>query len=203
MITEEDSLGYVAAFPIPEVVRGVNAFTTGARAVNDEVTTKVRWTNTWFDPPTEREAAQSLIDEGVDVMAQHQDSPAAVTAANEAGIWATGYDAPMNEFGGDNYITSPIWHWEVFYEPTLQSVRDGTWESDFYFEGLNSGVVGLSDWGPQVPDDVQGSVDDAEESIRSGDLDVWDGTKFEGESDEFLFQEMSSYIEGVEGKVPS
>jgi basic membrane protein A len=203
LLTDEDSMGYVAAFPIPEVVRGINAFTRGARAVNDAVTTKVRWTNTWFDPPTEREAAQSLIDEGVDVMAQHQDSPAAVRAANEADIWATGYDAPMDEFGGDNYVTSPIWHWDVFYEPTLQSVRDDTWESDFYFEGLNAGVVDISDWGPQVPSDVQDTVAQHRTDIENGDLDVWAGTKFEGESDDFLFEEMGSYVEGVEGSVPS
>ena len=139
MVTETNTLGYVAAFPIAEVVRGINAFTLGAASVNDEISTKVRWTNTWFDPPTEQEAANSLIDEGVDVMAQHQDSPAAVRAANEADIWATGYDAPMGEFGGENYLTSPIWHWEEFYRPTVESVREGTWEADAYWEGLNAG----------------------------------------------------------------
>ena len=86
MMPDVSTLGYVAAFPIPEVVRGINAFTAGARSVNPEISTKVRWTDTWFDPPTEREAAQSLIDAGVDVMAQHQDSPAAVKAASEAEI---------------------------------------------------------------------------------------------------------------------
>ena len=203
LMTDADSLGYVAAFPIPEVVRGINAFTLGARSVNDQVTTKVRWTNTWFDPPTEREAAQSLIDAGVDVMAQHQDSPAAVRAAAEAGIWATGYDAPMGEFGGDQYVTSPIWHWEVFYEPTLLSVKDGSWESDFYFQGLEAGVVDLSDWGPQVPSDVKGAVEDAEDDLLAGNLDVWSDSAFEAWSDAQLFQEMGSYVEAVEGSVPS
>jgi basic membrane protein A len=202
-VTEADSLGYVAAFPIPEVIRGINAFTAGARSVNDAVTTKVRWTNTWFDPPKEKEAAVSLIDEGVDVMAQHQDSPAAVRAAREAGIWATGYDAPMGEFGGDRYLTSPIWNWEVFYEPTVKAVRDGSWESDFFFEGLTSGVVDLSDWGPQVPSEVKSSVSETRSGIENGDVDVWSDTKFAGEDDTFLFQEMSSYVEGVEGSVPS
>jgi len=203
MMTEANSLGYVAAFPIPEVVRGINAYTLGALSVNEEVTTKVRWTNTWFDPPTEQEAANALIDEGVDVMAQHQDSPAAVTAAANADIWATGYDAPMLEQGGDNYITSPIWHWGEFYGPTVESVRSGTWESDAYWEGLNAGVVDISEWGPQVPEDVKSEVADARSGIESGDVDVWAGSTFEGESDEFLFQEMSSYVDGVEGSVPS
>jgi basic membrane protein A len=116
MMTEANSLGYVAAFPISEVVRGINAFTLGAASVNPDVTTQVRWTNSWFDPQTEREAANALVDEGVDVMAQHQDSSAAVQAAHEADIWATGYDAPMRQFAEEDYIASPIRHWKEFYE---------------------------------------------------------------------------------------
>ncbi|PSQ00848.1 BMP family ABC transporter substrate-binding protein [Halobacteriales archaeon QS_4_69_31] len=201
-MTEEDALGYVAAFPIPEVVRGINAFTLGARSVNDQVTTTVRWTNTWYDPTAEQEAAQSLIDEGVDVMAQHQDSPSAVRTANEAGIWSTGYDAPMGEFGGDGYITSPLWHWEVFYEPTVTAVRDGSWTSDFYYEGLESGIVDIDEWGPEVPQDVKDEVSAARSDIESGDLDVWADSKFADESETFRFQEMASYVEGVEGSVP-
>ncbi|MEF8980181.1 MAG: BMP family ABC transporter substrate-binding protein, partial [Haloarculaceae archaeon] len=203
MITESNTLGYVAAFPIAEVVRGINAFTLGAASVNDGISTKVRWTNTWFDPPTEQEAANSLIDEGADVMAQHQDSPAAVRAANEGDIWSTGYDAPMGEFGGDKYITSPIWNWEEFYIPTVESVREGAWEADAYWEGLNAGIVDLSEWGPNVPEDVKSEVTDIRSGIESGDIDVWAGSQFEGENDKFLFQDMSSYVEQVEGEVPS
>jgi basic membrane protein A len=203
MMTEENTLGYVAAFPISEVIRGINAFTAGAVSVNEDVTTKVRWVNSWFDPPAEKEAANALIDAGVDVMGQHQDSPAAVRAAKEAGIWATGYDAPMKEFGGDSYITSPIWHWEEFYRPTLESVKNGTWESDFYFKGLESDVVGLSEWGDEVPQDVKDDVESTRQAIIDGDEAVWAGTKFEGESDQTLFQDMGSYIEAVEGSVPS
>ncbi|MFB6222131.1 MAG: BMP family ABC transporter substrate-binding protein [Haloarcula sp.] len=202
-LTETNTLGYVGAFPIPEVVRGINAFTAGAASVNSDISTKVRWTNTWFDPPKEKEAAVSLIDAGVDVMAQHQDSPAAVKAANEANIWATGYDAPMKEFGGDNYITSPIWNWEVFYEETLKAVHNGNWESDFYFEGLKDGVVDLSEWGDKVPEDVKSTVSDKRSGIKNGDVDVWGDTKFSGKDDSFLYSEMSSYIEAVEGEVPS
>jgi basic membrane protein A len=202
MMTEANSLGYVAAFPIAEVIRGINAYALGAASVNDAASIKVRWTNSWFDPPTESEAANALIDEGVDVMAQHQDSPAALAAAADADIWATGYDAPMQDQAGDNYLTSPIWHWEEFYGPTVQSVNDGTWEADAYWEGLDSGICSLDDWGPEVPQDVKDTVADSRSSIVGGDLDVWSGSKFEGESDEFLFQEMGSYVETVEGTVP-
>jgi len=202
-LTEVNSLGFVAAFPIPEVIRNINAYTLGATSVNDEVTTKVRWTNTWFDPPKEREAAQSLIDEGVDVLAQLQDSPAGVRAANEADIWCGGYSAPMREFGEENYLSSPIWKWDAFYKPTLESVRDGSWEPDAYWEGLNSGVVDRSRWGPEVPEDIKNEVAEIRAGIKSGEIDIWAGSKFDGESTEFLYQEMGSYVENVDGTPPN
>ena len=202
-VTETDTLGYVAAFPIPEVIRGINAYALGAASVNDSATLKIRWTNSWFDPPTEGEAANALLDEDVDVMAQHQDSPAALRAASDAGIWATGYDAPMGDIAGENYLTSPIWHWEEFYGPTIESVRDGTWESDAYWEGLESGICSLDDWGPDVPQEAKDTVSESRSAILDGELDIWAGSAFEGESDEFLFQEMSSYVDAVEGEVPS
>ena len=202
MVTEADSLGYVAAFPISEVIRGINAFTLGAASVNDEVTTTVRWTNSWYDPPAESEAAEALLDTGVDVMAQHQDSTAALEAAAEADVWATGYDAPMGDFAGDNYLTSPIWHWEEFYRPTLQSVRNDEGESDFYYEGLNAGIVDIDDWGPEVPSDVQEEVSSRRTDIENGDLDIWTGSEFSDWSVDERFEEMSSYVEAVEGSVP-
>jgi basic membrane protein A len=202
MMTEANSLGYVAAFPISEVVRGINAFTLGAASVNPDVTTQVRWTNSWFDPQTEREAANALIDEGVDVMAQHQDSSAAVQAAHEADIWATGYDAPMGQFAEEDYITSPIWHWKEFYEPTLQAVKEGTWEPDFSYDGLASGIVDIDDWGPEVPDDVKSEVESARADVESGDLDVWADSTFADASVSERFQNMGSYVEQVEGTVP-
>ena len=202
-VTETDTMGYVAAFPIPEVIRGINAYALGAASVNDSATLKVRWTNSWFDPPTESEAANALLDEDVDVMAQHQDSPAALRAASDAGIWATGYDAPMGDIAGENYLTSPIWHWEEFYGPTIQSVRDGSWESDAYWEGIESGICSLDNWGPEVPQEAKDTVSESRAAILDGELDIWAGSAFEGESDEFLFQEMSSYVNAVEGEVPS
>jgi len=202
-VTETDTLGYVAAFPIPEVIRGINAYALGAASVNDSATLKVRWTNSWFDPPTESEAANALLDEDVDVMAQHQDSPAALRAASDAGIWATGYDAPMGDIAGENYLTSPIWHWEEFYGPTIESVRDGSWESDAYWEGIESGICSLDDWGPEVPQEAKDTVSESRSAILDGELDVWAGSAFEGENDEFLFQEMSSYVDAVEGEVPN
>jgi basic membrane protein A len=202
MLTEENALGYVAAIPTSEVVRGINAFALGAQSVNEDATVQVRWTNTWYDPPQEQEAANALIDAGVDVMAQHQDSPAAVQAAADADIWATGYDAPMQEQAGDNYVTSPIWHWGEFYGPTLEAVHEGSWESDAYWEGLSAGIVDLSEWGPEVPEEVKTAVDEERTAIENGETDVWAGSAYEGASDQDLFQSVDSYVESVEGSVP-
>ncbi|MEF8776424.1 MAG: BMP family ABC transporter substrate-binding protein, partial [Haloarculaceae archaeon] len=188
MVTENNNIGYVAAFPIPEVVRSINAMTLGARSVNPDATFKIRWVNAWFDPPTSQEAANSLIDENCDVIAQEQDSPAAVKAANEADVWASGYNAPMSEFGGENYLVSPIWHWEEFYGPAVQSVHDGTWEADAFWGGMDTGLPALDEWGPNAPQDVTETVADTRSELLEGSLDVWAGSKFEGESDEFLFQ---------------
>jgi basic membrane protein A len=109
----------------------------------------------------------------------------------------------MGEFGGDKYLVSPVWNWEEFYEPTVQAVRDGTWESDAYWKGMAEGPPALDEFGPEVPQDVIDTVSSTRQEIVDGNLNVWEGSKFEGESDEFLFQDMSSFVEGVEGTVPS
>jgi basic membrane protein A len=203
LLTEANDLGYVAAFPISEVIRGINAFALGAASVNDAATIHVEYTETWNDAAIEGESARRLVDEGVDVMAQHQNYPAAAEAADDAGIWATGYNSPMGELVGENYVTSPIWDWEVFYRETVSDVRNGTWVADFYWEGLDSGVVDLSDWGPKVPDEVKASVDEKRVKIQAGELDVWAGSPFADYNDDQLFESVDQYVENVAGAVPS
>jgi basic membrane protein A len=202
LLTETNDLGYVAAFPISEVVRGINAFALGASAVNDDVTVRVRYTDTWNDAAIESNTAATLIDEGVDVMAQHQNFPAAAETAADAGIWATGYNSPMGEYVGDNYVTSPIWHWEVFYRAAVQAVRNGTWEADAYWAGMDAGIVGLSTWGPTVPADVVATVEAKRDAMLAGDLDVWAGTQFAEFDDERLYRGVDSYVDSVAGTVP-
>jgi basic membrane protein A len=207
MLTESDLLGYVAAFPIAEVIRGINAYALGAQAVNEDVEMQVRWINAWHDPTKNQQAANALVDEGADVMAQHMDSPAAVEVANENDIWSVGYNSPMGEFGGDYYVTSPIWNWEAFFAPTLLDVKNGEWESDFFwgdasYEFEGTPLFELDDWGPEVSQDVKDEVETARQEIESGERTVWDGSQFEGESDQFLFQELSSFADPVQGEVP-
>ena len=106
-------LGYVAAFPIPEVIRGINAFTLGAQKMNPEVEVRVVWTKTWYDPATEKEAAKSLLDVGCDVIAQHQDSPGPQEAAQERGVYSVGYNTDMSAFAPKAHLTAPMWNWSV------------------------------------------------------------------------------------------
>jgi len=202
LLTESNQMGYVAAFPIPELVRQINAFMLGARSVNPDVSMSVRWTNAWLDPPAVTQAVNALLDEGADVINNHQTSTAAVQTAADNEAYAFTYTTSMAEAGGDWYGSSALFNWEEFYRPTLQAVNEGNWESDAYWEGLDAGVVGVDDFGPNVPDDVVSEVESQQESIANGDTTVWAGSAFEGESDEFLFGEMSSYVEGIEGSVP-
>jgi basic membrane protein A len=203
LLTETNQLGYVAAFPIPELVRQINAFVLGARSVNSDVTADVRWTDAWVDPPAVTQAVNALTNEGADVINNHQTTTAATQTAAENEAWAFTYTTSMADAGGDWYGNSAVFNWEEFYRPTLEAVHNGNWESDAYWEGLDGGVVGLGDWGPRVPDDVKSEVQTKQDELVNGDRTVWQGTQFEGESDSFLFGEMGSYVEGVNGEVPS
>lgn len=144
-VAAANAFGYVAPYPFLEIVRGINAFTLGARSVNEDATVSVEWSNAWFEPSAGSDATDVLLQDGVDVMAQHQDS----TAAND-GVWATGYQSPMGDVAGENYLTSPLWNWATFYEPTLKNVRNFEWTADFYYGGPDDGVVTLDDWGRMV-----------------------------------------------------
>lgn len=197
LLTEEDHIGYVAAFPIPEVIRGINSFALGVASVDEEATVQVSYTDTWNDAAIESSAAETLLDAGVDVIAQHQNYPAAAQTASEAGIWALGYNSPMGDLVGENYVTSPIWNWAVFYRDAVTEVYEGTWEADFFWKGLESGLVGLSDWGPNVPEAVKTQVNQEREQIVGDDTDIWEGTQFETYSDAELHQEMESYVDNV------
>lgn len=210
-MTEDNSIGYVAAFPIPEVLRGINAFTLGVREVNPDAVVKVVWTNTWYDPVKEREAAQALLDEGVDIIAQHQDTTEPQKAAQEAGKLSIGYDSDMAQFVGDTVLTSPIWNWGTYYVDTVQEVLDGTWETHQFWGGLEDGVVQLADLSPQVPADVSAMVDEARSKIVDTDWDVFCGPINAQDGSEKIADgecmndgdmlSMDWFVEGVEGSI--
>ncbi|HKK33520.1 MAG TPA: BMP family ABC transporter substrate-binding protein, partial [Desulfomicrobiaceae bacterium] len=174
-MTTSNVLGYVAAFPIPEVIRGINAFTLGARSVNPDVQVRVVWTKTWYDPATEKEAAKSLLDVGCDVIAQHQDSPGPQEAAQEKGVYSIGYNSDMSPFAPKSHLTAPVWNWGPFYTEMVEQVRNGTWKSDSYWIGIDKDIVGLAPFGPMVPEEVRKDVQAGKAALKDGSLKVFAG----------------------------
>jgi basic membrane protein A len=156
--SETGKIGYVAAFPIPEVLRGINAFTLGAQEVNPDATVQVVWTSTWFDPPTEGDAAQALLDSGVDVIAMHQDSSAPGQAAEAAGAGWVGYNTDMSEFAPEGWLTAAIWDWGPFYLTTAEAAKAGTWAPEAYYGHIADGMVAIAPFGPSVSTDTQALI---------------------------------------------
>ncbi len=209
--TSSDIIGYVGAFPIPEVVRGINAFTLGVQKTNPNAVVKVVWTNTWYDPVVEREAAVALLDAGADIIAQHQDTTEPQKAAQERGAYSIGYHSDMAKFVGDSVLVSAMWEFSGYYTETIKAAMNGTWKSQSYWGGLNDGVVKLSDFSPLVPEDVKSLVMSEKAKIESGEWDVFNGPVYDQSgaaaiaagtvpSDGDLLG-MSWFVKGVEGSV--
>ena len=173
--TTKNKIGYVAAKPIPEVIRGINAFTLGLRSVNPEATVEVIWTDTWYDPAEEKQAAITLLNKGVDVIAQHQDTTMPVAAAEEAGVWACGYNCDMTEDGPHAHLTAPIWHWGIYVTEQVQAVIDGTWEPVNRLEGMNEGWVDISPLTENCAEGTEEAVEAAREAIINGELQIFSG----------------------------
>ena len=171
--TESNLIGYVAAFPIPEVIRGINSFTLGVREVNPDAQVEVVWTSTWFDPPKESTAAQSLLDKGADVIAMHQDSSAPGQAAEAAGAKWVGYNTDMTEFAETAWLTAPIWDWGPFYLATAQQVIDGTWVSEAFYGNMAGGMVDLAPFGPSVSADTIALIEERRAQIVDGSFSVF------------------------------
>lgn len=211
-MTKANKIGYVAAYPIPEVVRGINAFTLGVRAANPKATVHVVWTNTWYDPIKEKEAADALLDEGCDIIAQHQDTTEPQKAAQERGIYSVGYDSDMRAFVGDSVLTSPVWNWGIYYVRRVKEAMEGTWKSEAYWGGMKEGMTRLAPFSPLVPPEVQALVKKKEAEIIGGAWDVFtgpinaqDGTLAVAPGKKMTDEEMLSFnwfVEGVVGTIP-
>ena len=210
--TKSNVIGYVAAFPIPEVVRGINAFTIGARSVNPKVQVRVIWVSSWYDPGKEREAADALIAQGADVIAQHTDSTAPVQAAEAKGVFAIGYHSDMSKYGKKAHLTASTHSWGDYYVSVARAVMKGTWKSSGTWGGIKDGMVKLADFGPSVPTNVRALAADRQKSIASGRLHPFQGPvkdqtgkirvpagKVMSDAD---MLKMNYYVEGVAGKLP-
>ena len=209
--TKSNVIGYVAAFPIPEVVRGINAFTVGVRSVNPQAKVKVIWTNTWYDPAKEKQAAMSLLDAGADVITQHQDTPGPMQAAQEKGKFGIGYNTDMSKMAPKAVMTSPVWNWGPYYVKIVESVKNKTWKNEQYWGSMKENVVDLAPFGPMVPEETKKLVADARKKIVDGSWDVfWGPVKDQtGAVKIAAGQKMSDadmlsfnwFVEGVEGTI--
>jgi basic membrane protein A and related proteins len=211
--TESNIIGYVAAFPIPEVVRGINAFTLGVREVNPDAEVRVVWTNTWYGPPEEKEAATALLAVGADVIAQHQDTTEPQKAAADEGRLSISYNSPMLEIVGDTVLTGPVWDWGSKYISIINQVMAGTYSTESYWGGMEDGLVGLAPYSDRVPDDIRQQIDEKRQIILSGEWDVFCGPVI-GANGNLVVEEgkclndgemlsMDYFVEGVRGEAPT
>ncbi len=173
--TKTNKIGYVAAFEIPEVIRGINAFTLGVRSVNPKAEVHVRWTHTWYDPAKEKEAGLALLDEKCDIIAQHQDTAGPQQAAQEKGAWSIGYNSDMKAMAPKSYMTAPVWYWTPYFVQQIKDVQNGTWKSHSYWGGMKDGIVDLAPMTELVPEVAVKKVTAAAELIKSDKLHVFAG----------------------------
>jgi basic membrane protein A len=198
--------GYVAGFPVPEVVQGINAFALGMRAVNPKAQVRVTWLNTWFDPAREREAALALVGQGADVLANHSASPAVAQAAEEKGVKLLAYQSDMKAFAPHAQVASVTHHWGGYYTQVAKSVIAGTWKPQPVWGGLKQGFVRLSAIDPQLPQAVRDEVDRQRQAIEAGRFQPFSGRLVDntgrvrlerGALDDHAIQAMDWFVQGV------
>jgi basic membrane protein A len=205
-------LGYIASFPIPEVIMGINATMLGAQSVNPNIKVKIIWVNTWFDPGKEADAAKALLDQGADIIMQHTDSPAAVKTAAERGVFAFGQDSDMIKFGPKTQLTAIIDNWAPYYEERVRAEIAGKWTSTDTWGGLQSKLVVMAPY-TNMPGDVKKLAEETEAAIVAGTLHPFkcpvmgqDGKAVECKNgknlDDGQILGMNFYVKGVDDKVP-
>jgi basic membrane protein A len=212
-VTKTNTLGFVASVPIPEVIRNINAYTMGARSVNPKIHTKVIWINSWFDPGKEKQAAETLIGQGADVLLQNTDSNATLATAAEKKVYAFGWDSNMKKFGPSAHLGSVVQHWGVYYNTMVQQLLDGKVKTDPVWLGMPQKAVDLEDVNTAVvPAKAMQAVEAKREQLQSGKWDVFTGpikdqsgavkiTAGQNLTDPEL-QRINWYVEGVDGSLP-
>jgi len=212
MMTKTNNICYVASFPIPEVMREINTYYLGAKKMNPDVKLSIVWVYTWYDPGKERDAANVLMEQGCDVIAQHTDSPAPLQAAEAAGKVGFGQASDQMKFAPKAQLTATIDNWGPYYIKKVGQVLDGTWETGDYFGHMNTGAVGMAPFA-NMPADVQAEAQRVKDAISAGELfgftgpiNKQDGTPWlaEGEvATRMQLDTMDFYVEGITAAVPN
>lgn len=209
MQTETDSIGYVAAFPISEVNRGINAFTLGVKSVNPDATVHVIWTESWTDYDLNKQGAEKLISEcGVDIIAMHCDSVAPLDVAEEKGVWSIGYNMDNSEIYPNSFLTAPVWNWSAFYTPQIEKIIQGRYYAGNYWQGSETGLIKLAPLTANVKPGISTVVAEKKAMLDAGTYDVFYGPItdnegnvriLEGENmpDGLMLNGFDWYVEGV------
>jgi simple sugar transport system substrate-binding protein len=211
LMTKTNKICYVAAFPIPEVIREINTYYLGAKSVNPDVDIDIVWVNTWYDPGKEAQAAEVMIADGCDMVAQHTDSPAPLQAAQKAGVLGFGQASDQIKFAPKAQLTATIDNWGPYYIKKVQQVIDGNWQVEDYFGHMNEGAVGMADF-TNMPPEVEAKAQEVKDAISNGEYFAFTGPLYDntgtlqlkaGEiADDMHLNTMMYYVEGIDAKVP-
>jgi len=212
-MTQTNTVGYIASFPIPEVIMGINSAYLHAKAVNPDVQFRVVWAYSWFDPALEADAANALIEQGADILMQHTDSTAAIAIAEERGIMAFGQASDMTAFGPTAHLSAILDEWGPYYIERVQAKLDGTWTAGDVWHGITEGMVGFAPMNDRIPADLRAEAEGMIAAIAAGDyhpftgpINKADGSPWlaEGEiaSDGDLLS-MNFYVEGITAEIPN
>jgi len=213
-MTKTNTLGFVGSYPIPEVLRNINAFTLGAQSVNPKIKTRVVWVNSWFDPPKESEAAQTLINGGADVLLQNTDSTAVLQTAEKNGKFAFGWDSDMSAFAPKAHLGSAIVDWSNYYKKSIKEAMDGTWKGAIVTRwGVAEGQNDLIKISDMVPAETRAKVDEIKAAMKAGTFEVFTGPVIDSAGKERLAKDVKAdddwrgkvdfYVKGVEGTIPA
>jgi simple sugar transport system substrate-binding protein len=210
-MSESGVAGYIASFPIPEVVRGINSFLLGAQSINPDFKLKVVWINSWFDPGKEADAAKVLISQGADIITQHTDSTAAIQVAEEKGVYAFGQASDMTAFAPKALLTSIINNWSDYYIARTKAVLNGSWETSDTFGGMDMNMVRMGPF-TNMPADVKAMAEATTEAITSGQLHPFAGPIFKQDGSQAINEGeildlgtllgMNWYVQGVDDQLP-
>jgi basic membrane protein A len=213
LMTETDLLGYVAGVPIPDVIVEINSFTMGARSVNPDVKVRVVWTDSWYDPVKETEAANALLEQGADILTYHANTASTLTAAAEKGKYGIGYPTDMSKVAPETVLTSTNIFWESYYVDAVKRMLEGTWKGESIYWGIEHNMVGLAPYNDKVPQSVKDAVDASIQSFKDGTFEVWWGPIYgQGgklaipEGKKLTDEEIRSidwFVDGVEGTAPN
>jgi len=211
LMTKTNKICYVGAFPIPEVIREINTYYLGAKTVNPDVDIDIVWVNTWYDPGKEAQAADVMIAEGCDMVAQHTDSPAPLQTAEKAGVLGFGQASDQYKFAPKAQLTATIDNWSPYYISKVQAVIDGNWKTGDYFGHMNEDVVQMAPF-TNMPDKVKAFAQKIKDDIKNGKYFAFTGPikdntgKIQlkaGEiADDAHLNSMMYYVEGIDAKVP-